>query len=767
MTDSQTPEDHARPLPRGAASPPRPAAPSPHRQHLVRLLVVGTLLGAVAIASATLYLSARGERDARSASALTERTHTVIETAERLLTAIQDVETGQRGFLLTGDGTFLPRYHTGSQAVWATIPVLQDLTADNPAQQGRVQALSDLLRERMLLIDQSVELARADDLAGARAVVRADENRHLATSIRQMIATLQAEEQGLLQQRRAGEQRVERRRRLVLNGMAGIAALTLALSGVVLARMLLASAAARRSAATLERHVVERTAALATAEARFRAIFDSQFQFITLLAPDGIVLEVNRTALDAAALTRGAVIGRPFWETGWWLQAARDRLRQDIARAAAGVLIRHEVEYNGAGGRLIHVDFSLTPVRAPATQDVLWIIAEGRDITEQRELAGQLAQVQKVQALGQLASGIAHDFNNILQTVSGAAMLIERRPEDHERTRRLARTAIDATTRGASITQRLLSFARRGEPRLEAIATTELLNSVREVLAHTLGTHITVRIEAPAELPALLADRGQLETALVNLGTNARDAMPDGGTLMLSAAPEHVAQGSAHPDGLTPGDYISLRVTDTGTGMDPATLARVTEPFFTTKPEGQGTGLGLAMVKGFTEQSGGALSITSTPGQGTTITLWLRQARSDATRRNGDDPGLATTGTPSARILLVDDDDLVRETLAAQLEDMGFATLIAANGAEALALLEAGEVVDALVSDLSMPGMSGVVTIQKARLLRPDLPCFLLTGYVGERAALDAGDAFTLVRKPVAGRTLAARIEARLESGKR
>jgi PAS domain S-box-containing protein len=519
-------------------------------------------------------------------------------------------------------------------------------------------------------------------------------------------------------------------------------------------------------AAELERHVNERTAELAKAEARFRAIFDSQFQFIGLLAPDGTTLELNRTALEAAGLAHEDAIGRPFWNLGWWPAAERGRLQREIIQAGQGAVIRREVTISGADGRAIWLDFSLKPMRDAGTGKVVWIIPEGRDITEQRNLSSQLVQAQKVNALGQLAGGIAHDFNNILQAVEGAATLIERRPEDVDRTRRLARMAIDATGRGGSITRRLLSFARRDELRTEALPTAELLGNIREVLAHTLGTAIAVQSIVPPDVPSLMADRGQLETALVNLGTNARDAMPNGGKLTLAAEIAHVAaRGDArHPVGLAPGAYVRLSVADTGTGMDAATLAQATDPFFTTKPLGHGTGLGLPMVKTLVEQSGGAMSITSTPGAGTTVALWLPQARNEQAPARCDTHGGTTALDGSVRVLLVDDDDMVRETLAAQLEDLGFTILVASGGAEAVALLEAGEAVDAMVSDLSMPDMDGVTTIQKARILSPKLPCFLLTGYVGERATLAAGDAFTLIRKPISAQALAARIETELET---
>jgi signal transduction histidine kinase len=400
------------------------------------------------------------------------------------------------------------------------------------------------------------------------------------------------------------------------------------------------------------------------------------------------------------------------------------------------------------------------------------IYASGRDIIDERAskkhleaVEEHLRQAQKVQAIGQLAGGIAHDFNNILQAVSGAARLIERQAENLDKTRHFARMVIAAADRGASITHRLLAFARRGELRPGAINTADLLYGLSEVLVHTLGTTITVGVVIPPDVPALLADRAQLETAIINLGTNARDAMPKGGTLTLCAEAERVGEDERHPAGLVPGDYVRLSVVDTGTGMDAATLARVGEPFFTTKPPGRGTGLGMAMAKGLAEQSGGGLSIDSAEGKGTTVTLWLPQADDMVARLRTDEDG-APAVIGAARVMVVDDDDLVRESVAEQLEAEGFAALAAASGVEALALLASGEVVDALVSDLSMPGMNGLVTIEKVREMRPRLPCFLLTGYTGDGSALSGDGSFTLIRKPVSGRALVTQIAARLASAR-
>jgi PAS domain S-box-containing protein len=512
----------------------------------------------------------------------------------------------------------------------------------------------------------------------------------------------------------------------------------------------------------LERQVTERTAALVDAEAQFKAVFDSQFQSVAVLSPDGTVLLANRTALQAGPRAAADVVGRKFWETDWWPNVERERLQARIIEAGAGALVRREVQVEGTGGRSLWIDVSFKPVHDTASGEAKQIVVEWRDVTEMRDLVEKLAQAQKVQALGQLAGGIAHDFNNILQSVSGAAMLIERRPEDLIRTRRLARSSIAAAARGASITQRLLSFARRGMLRAEVISTAELLNSMSEVLSHTLGTGIDVRVATAGIVPPILADRGQLETALVNLGTNARDAMPDGGTLSLSAEAMDAADVDARPANLAAGPYVRISVADTGSGMNAATFARLAEPFFTTKPLGSGTGLGLAMVKGFAEQSGGAMVVTSEVGAGTTVDMWLAQALDDASLNRIDETSDGPARKGAVRIMLVDDDDLVRETLAEQMEDLGFTTIMASSGSEAVALIESGVALDALVSDLSMPGISGVATIQRVRALRPDLPCFLLTGYVGEQAALEAGTTFTLVHKPISGRKLAARIEASL-----
>jgi signal transduction histidine kinase/FixJ family two-component response regulator len=410
------------------------------------------------------------------------------------------------------------------------------------------------------------------------------------------------------------------------------------------------------------------------------------------------------------------------------------------------------------------------------------LVARLREEVEAREAAQvRAAHAERMQALGQLAAGIAHDFNNVLQVVQGVATLIERRPGDEPGVARLARLAMEATERGGSITRRLLAFGRGGDLRSETLDVKDVLDSLREIFFHTLGASVDVHIGSGADLPPLFADKRQLETVLVNLATNARDAMSEGGRLTISAATEVVSsEGSTrHPGGLAAGRYVRLTVADTGMGMDARTLARAHEPFFTTKEAGAGTGLGLPMAKGFAEQSGGALSVESRPGHGTTVTLWLPEDGSDRSSgavasqgapasRDTVDVAAAATGiaTKSARVLVVDDEELLREVLAQNLEDRGYDVLVAASGPEAIALLAAEEAVDVLVTDLSMPGMDGVALVRAAQKRRPGLPAVLLTGYAGDEAPLVMGGAITgaysLARKPISTDDLVDRIEALL-----
>jgi signal transduction histidine kinase/CheY-like chemotaxis protein len=379
-------------------------------------------------------------------------------------------------------------------------------------------------------------------------------------------------------------------------------------------------------------------------------------------------------------------------------------------------------------------------------------LAEARiqkEVAAREQAQAQSAHAERMIALGQLAGGIAHDFNNTLQAVAGNAELIGRRPTDPIQVRRLARLVLEAAERGGSISRRLLAFARRDALAPEPVEPAAMLTDMRELLQQTLGPSIGVHVIAPSGLPWFLADRRQLETVLLNLASNARDALPDGGDVTLSAQSEIVTEPDHQPH-LKPGDYLRLRVTDTGVGMDKATLDRAVEPFFTTKPRGQGTGLGLSMARGFAEQSGGGLAVTSEPHRGTVVTLWLPQTQ--AAIALPPEAGV-TVMDGTRRVLMVDDDPSVREVMMLSLEDAGFVVVGAENGADALAHIDSGARVDAMVTDFAMPGMNGLELIRAAQARSPELSSFLLTGHVGDIEAthgqLSPRGRFTLLQKPI------------------
>jgi PAS domain S-box-containing protein len=406
--------------------------------------------------------------------------------------------------------------------------------------------------------------------------------------------------------------------------------------------------------------------------------------------------------------------------------------------------------------------------RDPATGLPSRLVGIVQDVTERRQIEAELRHAQKLQALGALAGGIAHDFNNVLQAVSGAAAMIRRDAAEPALVERRGEMLADAVQRGSAITGRLLAFARRGETRAAPLDPAGVLQGLKEILGPALGPRIAIRIEAEPGLPPVVAEREQLQTALINLAVNSRDAMPAGGVLTLAARSERVEAGrECGPDPLPPGDYVRLSVRDTGEGMDAATLARAADPFFTTKPEGVGTGLGLPMAKVLARQCGGGFAIESAPGQGTTVMLWLPRAGGAVGPETADPPPVAADAAPPRRILVVDDEHLVRESLAELFHAAGHAVFTAASAGEALSIFDAGEAVDALVTDLVMPGPTGVELIEAAWRRCPGLPAVLLTGTSEEIPAMPVGVAgegrLTVLRKPAS----AARVIAALAASNR
>jgi signal transduction histidine kinase len=348
--------------------------------------------------------------------------------------------------------------------------------------------------------------------------------------------------------------------------------------------------------------------------------------------------------------------------------------------------------------------------------------------TREREAAfAQVHEMQKLESLGQLTGGVAHDFNNLLMVILGNLQLLRKRLPEDPRLLRLVDGAMQGADRGATLTKRMLAFARRQELRPETVDVPRLVDGMEEMLRRTLGPGIQIVTAYRTDLPAIRVDPSQLELALLNLVLNARDAMPYGGRLVIGG--RCLATGVGAPLELAEGHYVCLTVSDTGAGMDAATLKRAAEPFFTTKGAGKGTGLGLSMVHGLAAQSGGAMRITSQPGDGTSVELWLPLSEAAAMADVLPQPALFGTTGRSYRVLVVDDDPLVVASTAAMLEDVGHVVSEALSGVHALDLLRLGTKVDVVVTDHAMPGMTGSELARQIRQHWPELPIILATGY--------------------------------------
>lgn len=371
------------------------------------------------------------------------------------------------------------------------------------------------------------------------------------------------------------------------------------------------------------------------------------------------------------------------------------------------------------------------------------------DVTDRRLMDEQLRHAQKMEALGQLTGGVAHDFNNLLMVIGGSLeMLGDRVPHD-ERAQKHLNAAKLGVSRGEKLNRQLLAFSRHQDLRAEPVCVDERLEAFRLLLDRAIGETIRIEIKRSARTWHCLTDPHQLETAILNLAINARDAMPHGGTLTLSTRPQHVDARSHVPSGIKPGDYVVVDVSDTGTGMPPEIVERVFEPFFTTKGVGHGTGLGLSQVYGFAKQSGGFVSIDSTPGLGTSVRIYLPRTDGELAKPDDSQPDEATA-QGQGTVLLVEDDDDVRTVAHAMLEDLGYTVREADNAQRALDMLRVDATVDLIFSDVIMPG--GMNGAQLAALLRteyPMIPVLLCSGYTAQHltAELTLGD-IRCLRKP-------------------
>ena len=370
------------------------------------------------------------------------------------------------------------------------------------------------------------------------------------------------------------------------------------------------------------------------------------------------------------------------------------------------------------------------------------------DVTERRHVEEQLRQAQKMEAIGQLTGGIAHDFNNLLMVIGGSIDMLDQRIDKDEKTVRYLAAARHGVTRGAKLNQQLLAFSRRQDLRAEAICVEDLLDTFENLLDRAVGEAVTVHIEKAPDQWYCRTDPHQLETAILNLAINARDAMPQGGTLTLKTAIRKLDPRAAAANGANPGDYVVVSLTDTGVGMTADVVDRVFEPFFTTKEVGKGTGLGLSQVYGFARQSGGFVAIESHPGVGTTVLIHLPCTTKPETTKAAVAPPVEVKG--KGIVLVVEDDNDVRAVARSLLENLGYSVLEAENGSDALKLIDGGERVDLVFTDVIMPGeMNGIDLVHELKVKHATIPVLLTSGYTAQRIAMgELVQGLQLLRKP-------------------
>ena len=672
---------------------------------------------------------------ARSARDWSLHTYQVLGAIKDLNLAVRTVETGQRGYLLTGDEHYLAPYEAAVGRVGHLAGELQRLTADNAAQQGRLRALAPILGHKLEELARTVQQRRDGGLDAALRVVRTDAERILMTQVDALLAAMTSDEQRLLGQRLAAVESRGGVVRWMVLGSAG-----LAVAALLWAARMLNLAWSRSTRAEAE----QRGLAL-----RLRASLDSLSQGVAVFDVERRLLHWNECFQVLLALPRAMVRGgTPYAALAEHTAAAvnAEFLESEAQIRHGGDLADGPVTYERARADGHQLELRRTPM--PDGGFVLTV----SDMTRRAQAEAVLREAQKMQAIGQLTGGIAHDFNNLLTVILGNLEFARAKLEDGSALQIRIERAAWAAQRGATLTSQLLAFARKQPLTPAAIDLAAAMPDLVPLLRRTLGEAIDVRYVETAGLWPAMADAAQLEAAVLNLALNARDAMPGGGRLTIELANKVLDEEYARTHAeVAPGDYTMVAVSDTGHGMTPEVVARVFEPFFTTKPDNKGTGLGLAMVFGFVKQSGGHVKIYSEPGEGTTVRIYLPRATAAAAAgQRQHAPVELPRG--SGTVLVVEDEPAVREITVAILGDLGYRVLQAADGDEGLRVFGArmGEI-DLLLTDVVLPGkLRGRELSERVTAIRPDVRVLFMSGYT-ENSIVHHGrldDGVQLIGKP-------------------
>jgi PAS domain S-box-containing protein len=700
----------------------------------------------IAAISALSYFSIRAlVRNAEHA----DRTQALLREIDLLASELKDAEIGQRGFLITGIEEYLEPYRSALAAVPRRLASLGG-RIEGERQRRRLGEIERNQRTIFDLLARDIAARRAGGVSQVDSE-RMAQGKFAMDRIRALAAEMaMAETERLAEAARAAE-------RGVAYTVTALAVGTLTSAAIIVlvfyranreaARRGRAEEEVRKLNAALEARVAERTAALEKenaarrdSEELLRAIIEEAPFAVVGLDPRRDVVAWNRAAERIFGYGTAEVLGRPYPLVPPEGQGEFDEI---MRRTAAGERLQaFSARRRHKSGKLVDVTFAGSPLYA-ADGRLRGMVFLLEDVSEKVSIERQLRQAQRMEAVGQLTGGLAHDFNNILSVVVGNLdLLIDELSGEKER-RVLAESAMKGAMRGAELVQRLLAFARRQPLAPRPFDLNERLPGLAALLHRTLGERIEVRTVPGEALWPAIADPAQFEDALLNLAINARDAMPNGGTLTIETANVRLdaAYAAANPEA-APGEYVMAAVTDTGTGMPPHVAERAFEPFFTTKETGKGSGLGLSMVYGFVKQSHGHVKIYSEPGHGTSIKIYLPRSGMAAEAPEAEAAqGALPRGTE--RVLLVEDNAGVREAAEKTLADLGYRVHATPDAAAAMALLERGEAVDLLFTDLVMPGaMNGRELAVAAVARRPGLKVLLTTGYA--EAAVHNGNGSAL-----------------------
>ena len=671
-------------------------------------------------------------------------TYQVMNEARAALSSLQDAETGQRGYLLTADQSYLEPYRNGRAAFERHLKQFKQLTQDNPAEQVRAARLKKLGEDRLDILEASLVLGPANH--SPKAIATLDLGKDRMDSVRDVVSDVLRTEETLLADRRAEQRKYEN-----LMIVTAIVGAVLAL-GILLSALLLVVRNNRR----LSRSEAARARQADILQATLDTIRDG----VGVFDAEGALRAYNENFLSLLGLPRS--LTQPGATLGDFESAARkvgnslfDKL------AATGDMQPDQYEQLHLGDRVLDI------YRNPIPSGGVLFAAE--DVTARVRSESALRQAQKMEAVGHLTGGVAHDFNNLLQVVSANLDLISGEVRGLPKVAERLQNAVAAVHRGSRLTAQLLAFARRQTLAPRSTNIGRLVQDMTDMVRRTLGERVQVESVVAGGLWNTLIDTNQIENAVLNLAINSRDAMPDGGNLTIEVANAFLddAYASAHEE-VAPGQYVMLAVSDTGTGMAPELAARVFEPFFTTKPEGQGTGLGLSQVYGFVKQSGGHIKIYSEVGQGTTVKLYLPRTRAP-------EEGLGPVATApveggSETILVVEDDEGVRAAVIDMLTELGYGVLKAGNAEQALTILGSGATIDLLFTDVVMPGPIKTRELaRRAQELHPGIQVLFTSGYT-QNAIVHNGrldDGIQLLSKPYRRDELARKLRTLLGGGRK